>query len=76
MQPIFGGWVDAAREEAIAMGVTGDAMELATGQATLERMIAFPGLLIVLFTILWFWMRNKKAKDKAQAQTGAEGTAL
>lgn len=76
MQPIFGGWVDAAREEATAMGVTGDAMELATGQATLERMIAFPGLLIILFTILWFWMRNIKAKDKAQAQTGAEGTAM
>ncbi len=76
MQPIFGGWIDAARKEATDMGVTGDAMELATGQATLERMIAFPALLIVLFTILLFWMRKRNANDKAQAQTTTGDTAM
>jgi len=59
MQPIFGGWIDSAREKATAMGLSGDAMELATGQATLMKMIAFPATLIVLFTILLFWMRSR-----------------
>jgi len=76
MQPIFGGWVDAAREEAKGMGLSGDAMELATGQETLKRMIAFPGLLIILFIILLFWVRNRKKRDEAQAQTTTEGTAM
>lgn len=67
MQPIFGGWIDSAREKASAMGLSGDAMELATGQATLLKMIAFPVTLIVLFTILWFWMRNRKAESAAAA---------
>jgi hypothetical protein len=61
MQPIFGGWIDAAREKATSMGLTGDALELAAGQATLQRMVTFPAALIVLFTILWFWMRGKKS---------------
>ena len=65
MQPIFGGWIDSAREKATAMGLSGDAMELATGQATLMKMIAFPAILIVLFTILLFWMRSKKSNATA-----------
>ena len=65
MQPIFGGWIDSAREKATAMGLSGDAMELATGQATLMKMIAFPAILIVLFVILLFWMRSKKSNAPA-----------
>ena len=61
MQPIFGGWIDAAREKATAMGLSGDSMELATGQETLKTMTLFPGILIVLFTILWFWVKKRKA---------------
>ena len=64
MQPIFGGWIDAAREKATSMGLTGDALELATGQATLQRMITFPAVLIVLFTILFFWMKARKANTQ------------
>lgn len=60
MQPIFGGWIDSARETATSMGLTGDALELAAGQETLKTMITFPGVLIVLFTILYFWMKNRK----------------
>ena len=63
MQPIFGGWIDAAREKATAMGLSGDAMELATGQETLKTMTLFPGILIVLFTILYFWMKNRKKEN-------------
>jgi len=58
-QPIIGGWIDSARAEATAMGLEGDALELAAGQATLHTMILFPGILIVLFTILLFWVRGK-----------------
>lgn len=60
-QPIIGGWIDSARTEATASGLEGDALELAAGQATLHTMVAFPAILIVLFTILFFWMRGKKS---------------
>jgi MFS family permease len=60
-QPIIGGWIDSGREKAASMGLEGDAMELAAGQATLQTMITFPGILIVLFTILLFWVRKTKA---------------
>ncbi|MEX2234912.1 MAG: MFS transporter [Cyclobacteriaceae bacterium] len=61
-QPIIGGWIDGSREEAAALGVEGDAMELAAGQATLQKMIIFPLILIVLFAILVLWMRSRNAK--------------
>lgn len=70
MQPIFGGWIDNARETATSMGLTGDALEMAAGQETLKTMISFPAVLIVLFTILYFWMKNKKSDD-AEATTAA-----
>jgi MFS transporter, putative metabolite:H+ symporter len=64
-QTIIGGWIDSAREKSTAMGLEGDALELAAGQATLQTMVTFPAILIVLFTILLFWMR--KAKPEATA---------
>ena len=63
-QPIIGDWIDDARAESIAQGLTGNALELAAGQETLEKMIAFPAILIVLFTILYFWQRNPKSTEK------------
>lgn len=57
-QPFIGGWIDSAREKSMAAGLEGDALELAAGQATLQTMILFPAILIVLFTILLFWMRK------------------
>ncbi|HEX6227510.1 MAG TPA: MFS transporter [Chryseolinea sp.] len=60
-QPIIGGWIDSAAAKAEASGVTGDAQELLAGQATLQKMMVFPIILIVLFTILWFWVRSRKA---------------
>jgi putative MFS transporter len=59
-QPIIGGWIDADTAEKAALGLTGDALELAAGQATLSTMIAFPAVLIVAFGILFFWMKGKK----------------
>lgn len=66
-QPIIGGWIDSARETAASAGLTGDALELAAGQATLQSMISFPGILIVLFSILYFWMRKRNASAAAVA---------
>jgi MFS family permease len=59
-QPIIGGWLDDAKAEKLAAGLTGDEVELAAGQATLQTMILFPGILIIAFGILYFWMKNRK----------------
>jgi MFS family permease len=59
-QPIIGSWIDANHAEAAAKGLTGPALELATGQATLSTMMTFPIILIFAFTALLFWMRNRK----------------
>ncbi|MEZ0541896.1 MFS transporter [Fibrella arboris] len=59
-QPIIGRWLDGERAIQAAAGKTGDALELAAGQATLAKMTTFPIILIVAFTGLYFYMRNKK----------------
>lgn len=59
-QPIIGKWIDSARAENTAKGLTADALELATGQDALMKMLAFPAILIVLFTIFFFWQKNTK----------------
>ena len=60
-QPIIGGWIDGSKAEAAAAGLQGDAAELAAGQATLSNMVMFPLILIVLFLILLFWVRSRRA---------------
>jgi MFS family permease len=60
-QPIIGSWIDRSTAEQAANGLTGTALDLAAGQQTLTYMIGFPGTLIVLFTILYFWQRNPKS---------------
>ncbi len=59
-QPIIGGWIDSDLATKEAEGLTGEALELAAGQATLGTMVTFPVILIVLFTILYFWQKGKK----------------
>jgi len=61
-QPIIGNWIDKAGEKAAETGLSGDALELAAGQATLTTMITFPAILIVLFTILYFWVKKMKTE--------------
>ncbi len=62
-QPIIGGWIDSSREEMRAEGFSGDELELMAGQATLQNMALFPVVLIVLFTIFFFWQRNIKKTE-------------
>jgi MFS family permease len=59
-QPIIGGWIDSARAENTSEGLTGTALELATGQDALLKMLTFPIILIVLFTIFFIWQKNTK----------------
>ena len=64
-QPIIGGWIDADTAEKAAQGLTGDELALAAGQATLSTMAAFPGILIVAFAFLYFWLRGSKVEAAA-----------
>lgn len=66
-QPIIGSWIDKSREAATSSGLTGDAQELAVGQATLQKMVLFPLILIVLFIILRIWVSRRKAKAASVA---------
>lgn len=58
--PVIGGWLDDAKKEAIDSGLTGEAVELVAGQATLQSLAMIPGVLIVAFGILFF-MRKRFA---------------
>jgi MFS family permease len=70
-QPIIGGWIDNAHETSASLGLTGTEAELAAGQSVLQTMISFPGILIVLFTILLFWMKKRKTEDEATEEDSA-----
>lgn len=61
--PIIGGWLDDAAKSAEAAGLTGDAADIAAGQATLSTMIWFPAILIILFTGLYFYMKGRGNTD-------------
>lgn len=70
-QPLIGSWIDAARAENTAAGLTGNALELATGQATMSNILYFPIILIVLFTIFFFWQKNAKYGYEASGHANA-----
>jgi len=65
--PIIGRWIDDAKAEKTQSGLAGDALELAAGQDTLAKMTTFPLILIVAFTVLWFWMRNRRPSHAHEA---------
>lgn len=62
-QPIIGNWIDEAVAKNSEAGLTGEALNLAAGQATLQNMAYFPIILIVLFTIFFFWQKNSKKTE-------------
>jgi len=65
--PVIGGWIDTAKNKAIATGVTGAEADLAAGQAALTNLGLFPVICIVLFAIL-FVLRGR---FQSQAQIEA-----
>jgi MFS transporter, putative metabolite:H+ symporter len=60
-QPIIGGWIKGEKTLAEGKGLTGDAADLAAGQATLSHIVTFPAILIVAFAILYYIMKKRKA---------------
>lgn len=59
-QPVIGRWLDNEKGVQAAAGITGDAAELAAGQATLQNMIMFPLVALAMFIVLYFWIGNKR----------------
>ena len=70
-QPIIGSWIDSARAANAAKGLSGTALELATGQQSLVKMMTFPGILIVAFIIFFFWQKNSKTETRESEMTMA-----
>lgn len=58
--PIIGGWLDKAEKTALAGGATGDEANILAGQAVLGTLTVFPLTLIVLFGLLYFYMRGRR----------------
>lgn len=65
-QPFIGAWIDGAYAENTAKGLTGTALELASGQATLATMLTFPVILIIAFTMLWWWAGNARSDTDSE----------
>ena len=65
--PIIGGWIDSATEQAEAAGLTGNELLLASGQAALNNLILFPLVLIVTFGAFYWVMGKKKAGLASQS---------
>lgn len=61
-QPVIGKWLDDARQVALESGVSADAADLAAGQAALGNIVLFPIVLVFLFGILYFYMKNRMVK--------------
>lgn len=57
--PIIGGWLDKAKNAAESAGASGPEADIIAGQFTLGNMVWFPSILIVLFTALYFYMKNR-----------------
>jgi MFS family permease len=69
-QPVIGSWIDKARVVSASAGLTGPELELAAGQHTLARMVAFPAILNVLFLIFFIWQKRvQKTTQNAEAFT-------
>jgi MFS family permease len=62
-QPITGRWIDNDLAAVAERGLTGDELTLVAGQETMKTLTLFPAILIVLFIILFFWVKKRKSDD-------------
>jgi len=67
--PVIGGWIDSARQQALAINSTPEVAELAAGQATLANLAIFPLVLIFAFGALVLFMK-KSANPQPQLAEG------
>lgn len=56
--PVIGGWLDAAKTEALAKGLSGADAELAAGQAALSNLALFPAALVIIFAGLFIYRKK------------------
>lgn len=68
-QPITGRWIDNDLAAVAERGLTGDELTLVAGQETMRTITLFPAILIVLFIILYFWVKNRKSDDTPSVST-------
>jgi MFS family permease len=61
--PVIGGWIDQAREQALAIKSTSEVAELAAGQATLANLSFFPLVLIFAFFGLVIFMKKQRLQQ-------------
>ena len=62
--PVIGLWIDSAREQALsATSNTVDA-ELLSGQSVLANLTIFPAMLIIAFTLLYFYMSKRSSTKR------------
>ncbi len=62
-QPIIGSWIEGHRATEAANGLTGDALELAAGQATLANIAILPLILTVVFAGVFFYIKTRYKKE-------------
>jgi len=60
--PVIGSWLEKGKEMAREKGLTGDEVDFFAGQATLDNLAWFPAALIILFGLLYFYMKSKDFK--------------
>lgn len=68
--PVIGGWIDSARAEAVAGGVTEANIEMVAGQAALSKLVLFPAILIAVFIVLVLlrkWISETTGEEGVQA---------
>lgn len=63
-QPIIGSWIEGHRATQAANGLTGDALELAAGQATLANIAILPLILTIVFAGVFFYMRKQSTSGE------------
>ena len=56
--PIIGSWIDSAREQASTQALAPALQELAVGQEVLTKLMVFPMILIMVFALLYYLLRN------------------
>jgi MFS family permease len=65
--PVIGGWIDQARQQALVVNSTHEAAELAAGQATLANLSLFPLVLIFAFIGLVIFMQKQRLQQDTLA---------
>jgi len=61
--PVIGGWIDQARQDALSANASTEIAELAAGQATLANLSVFPLVLIFAFSALVIFMRKQRLQQ-------------